>query len=77
MTGFIGRREFISLAFARMMREKTDALFVGPGTFFNTPRVQLAVLTARHGSRSLHLDCRSNGIYVVPRELYLSTTESF
>jgi putative ABC transport system substrate-binding protein len=31
-----------------MMREKTDALFVGPGTFFNTPRVQLAVLTARH-----------------------------
>jgi len=38
----------IDAAFANMSREKTDALFVGPGTFFNTRRVQLAVLTARH-----------------------------
>jgi putative ABC transport system substrate-binding protein len=38
----------IDAAFANMSREKTDALFVGPGTFFNTRRVQLAVLAARY-----------------------------
>jgi putative tryptophan/tyrosine transport system substrate-binding protein len=38
----------IDAAFANMAREKADALFVGPGTFFNTRRVQLAVLTARY-----------------------------
>ena len=38
----------IDAAFANMAREKTDALFVGPGTFFNTRRVQLAVLAARY-----------------------------
>jgi putative ABC transport system substrate-binding protein len=38
----------IDAAFANMAREKVDALFVGPGTFFNTRRVQLAVLTARY-----------------------------
>jgi putative ABC transport system substrate-binding protein len=38
----------IDVAFANMAREKTDALFVGPGTFFNTRRVQLAVLAARY-----------------------------
>jgi ABC-type uncharacterized transport system substrate-binding protein len=38
----------IDAAFANMVREKVDALFVGPGTFFNTRRVQLAVLTARY-----------------------------
>ena len=31
-----------------MAREKADTLFVGPGTFFNTRRVQLAVLAARY-----------------------------
>jgi putative ABC transport system substrate-binding protein len=39
----------IDAAFANMARDKMDALFVGPGTFFNTRRVQLAVLTARYG----------------------------
>jgi putative ABC transport system substrate-binding protein len=34
-------------AFAEMTRENADALFVAPGTFFNTRRVQLVVLTAR------------------------------
>jgi putative ABC transport system substrate-binding protein len=34
-------------AFAGMARENADALLVAPGTFFNTRRVQLAVLTAR------------------------------
>jgi putative ABC transport system substrate-binding protein len=38
----------IDAAFASMAREKPDALLVGPGTFFNTRRVQLAVLAARH-----------------------------
>jgi putative tryptophan/tyrosine transport system substrate-binding protein len=38
----------IDAAFANMAGEKTDALFVGPGTFFNTRRVQLAVLAARY-----------------------------
>ena len=38
----------IDAAFADMAGEKTDAVFVGPGTFFNTRRVQLAVLTARY-----------------------------
>jgi putative ABC transport system substrate-binding protein len=38
----------IDTAFADMAREKADALFVGPGTFFNTRRVQLAVLAARY-----------------------------
>jgi ABC-type uncharacterized transport system substrate-binding protein len=38
----------IDVAFALMAREKADALLVVPGTFFNTRRVQLAVLTARY-----------------------------
>jgi putative ABC transport system substrate-binding protein len=37
----------IDEAFAEMARENVDALFVASGTFFNTRRVQLAVLTAR------------------------------
>jgi putative tryptophan/tyrosine transport system substrate-binding protein len=38
----------IDTAFAHIVREKADALFVAPGTFFNTRRVQLAVLAARY-----------------------------
>ena len=38
----------IDAAFAEIAREKADALFVGPGTFFNTRRVQLVVLAARY-----------------------------
>jgi putative ABC transport system substrate-binding protein len=38
----------IDAAFASMAREKPDALFVAPGTFFNTRRVQLAILAARY-----------------------------
>ena len=37
----------IDEAFAEMARENAEALFVAPGTFFNTRRVQLTVLTAR------------------------------
>jgi putative tryptophan/tyrosine transport system substrate-binding protein len=38
----------IDAAFANMMQEQAEALFVAPGTFFNTRRVQLVVLAARH-----------------------------
>jgi putative ABC transport system substrate-binding protein len=38
----------IDAAFADMAGEKTEALFIGPGTFFNTRRVRLAVLAARY-----------------------------
>jgi putative tryptophan/tyrosine transport system substrate-binding protein len=44
----------IDAAFASMAREKPDALLVGPGTFFNTRRVQLAILAARHGLPAIY-----------------------
>src|SRR5215470_14986646 len=37
----------IDAAFANFVRERIDALFVGPDPFFNTRRVHLAVLAAR------------------------------
>jgi putative ABC transport system substrate-binding protein len=38
----------IDESFASLARDKADALFVAPGSFFNTQRVQLAVLAARY-----------------------------
>ena len=38
----------IDAAFATLARERADALFVGPDSFFNSRRVQLATLAARH-----------------------------
>jgi putative tryptophan/tyrosine transport system substrate-binding protein len=38
----------IDAAFEGLMRERTDALFVAPDSFFNIRRVQLALLAARH-----------------------------
>jgi ABC-type uncharacterized transport system substrate-binding protein len=38
----------IDAAFATLARERPDALFVGGDPFFNTRRVQLALLAARH-----------------------------
>jgi putative ABC transport system substrate-binding protein len=38
----------ISAAFATLVRERPDALFVGPGAFFVSRRVQLAHLATRH-----------------------------
>ena len=38
----------IEAAFATLGRERPDALFVAPDGFFNTRRVQLAMLAARH-----------------------------
>ena len=44
----------IDAAFANMSREKADALFVAPGSFFNTRRVQLVVLAARHALPAIY-----------------------
>jgi len=38
----------IDAAFAALAREGTDALFVGPDAFYNSRRVQLANMAARH-----------------------------
>jgi len=38
----------IDAAFAALVRERADALFIGPDPFFNTRRVQLATMAARH-----------------------------
>jgi ABC-type uncharacterized transport system substrate-binding protein len=38
----------IDTAFAAIVREHADALFVAPDAFFNTRRVQLANMAARH-----------------------------
>jgi putative ABC transport system substrate-binding protein len=39
----------IHAAFAAMVRERSDALFLGSDPFFTSRRVQLAMLSARHG----------------------------
>jgi putative tryptophan/tyrosine transport system substrate-binding protein len=39
----------IDATFAALVRERVDALFVSPGGFFNSRRVQLATIAARHG----------------------------
>src|SRR5207248_4800294 len=41
-------------AFATVMRERLDALFVGPGAFFTSRRVQLANLAARSGVPAIY-----------------------
>jgi putative tryptophan/tyrosine transport system substrate-binding protein len=43
----------IEVAFATLARERPDGLFVGPDGFFNTRRVQLAMLAARHAIPSI------------------------
>jgi putative ABC transport system substrate-binding protein len=44
----------IDSAFDSMEHEKPDALFVSPGSFFNTRRVQLAILAARHALPAIY-----------------------
>jgi putative ABC transport system substrate-binding protein len=38
----------INTAFTTLMRERPDAIFIGGDPFFNSRRVQLAILAARH-----------------------------
>jgi ABC-type uncharacterized transport system substrate-binding protein len=44
----------IDAAFASMPRENAGAVLVAPGTFFNTRRVQLAILAARHALPAIY-----------------------
>ena len=44
----------IDAAFATIVQERAEALFVIPDSFFNSRRVQLATLTARHGVPSVY-----------------------
>ena len=44
-----GTSREIEAAFATLMRERTDALYVAPDSFFISRRVQLATLAARYG----------------------------
>jgi putative ABC transport system substrate-binding protein len=44
----------IDSAFDSMEHENVDALFVSPGSFFNTRRVQLAILAARHAVPAIY-----------------------
>jgi putative ABC transport system substrate-binding protein len=44
----------IDAAFASLVREKPEVLFVAPGSFFNTRRVQLAILAARHALPAIY-----------------------
>jgi putative ABC transport system substrate-binding protein len=46
----------IDAAFATIVRERPDALFVGNDAFFNTRRVQLALLAGRHGVPAIYSD---------------------
>ncbi len=41
--------EEMNAAFTTMSRDRTDALLIGSGPFFNTRRVQMAMLSGRHG----------------------------
>jgi putative ABC transport system substrate-binding protein len=50
----------IDAAFATLVHGRADALFVVQGAFFNTRRVQLAVLAARHAVPTMY----SNREYV-------------
>jgi putative tryptophan/tyrosine transport system substrate-binding protein len=44
----------IDAAFAIISRERSDAVFVGPGPFFNSRRVQMAQLAARYAVPTTH-----------------------
>ena len=46
----------IDAAFATLVRERPDALFVGSDPFFIDRRVQLAQLAARHAVPAIYLD---------------------
>jgi putative ABC transport system substrate-binding protein len=50
----VATRGDIDAAFADIVRQTADALFVAPGSFFNTRRVQLVILAARHALPAIY-----------------------
>jgi ABC-type uncharacterized transport system substrate-binding protein len=46
----------IDAAFATLVRERPDALFVGNDAFFNARRIQLVLLAGRHGLPAIYWD---------------------
>ena len=50
----VATRRDIDAAFADIVRQRADALFVAPGSFFNTRRVQLVILAARHSLPAIY-----------------------
>ena len=50
----VATRRDIDAAFADIVRQRPDALFVAPGSFFNTRRVQLVILAARHSLPAIY-----------------------
>jgi putative ABC transport system substrate-binding protein len=50
----VATRRDIDAAFADIVRQRADALFVAPGSFFNTRRVQLVILAARHALPAIY-----------------------
>ena len=48
----------IDAAFASLVRERADALFVAADAFFNSRRVQLATLAARHAVPATYFGAR-------------------
>jgi putative ABC transport system substrate-binding protein len=46
--------EEIHAAFAMLVRERADALFVGPDSFFNSRRVRLTTLAAKHSIAAMY-----------------------
>jgi putative ABC transport system substrate-binding protein len=50
----VATRQDIDAAFADIVRQRADALFVAPGSFFNTRRVQLVILAARHSLPAIY-----------------------
>ena len=46
----------INAAFATFVGERPDALYVGGGPFFNTRRIQLAILAARPAVPAIYYD---------------------
>jgi len=68
----------IDAAFASMTREQADAVLVAPGTFFNTRRVQLAILAARHALPAIYpvrAYAEVGGRFSSGRHLYRSCPE--
>jgi putative tryptophan/tyrosine transport system substrate-binding protein len=51
-----GSSREIEEAFATMVSERADALFVGPGGYFFSRRVQLVTLATRHGIPAAYFD---------------------